>query len=159
MKCDDVRVILEESRDRGVPEAVQSHLASCADCAQWWRDWQMLAQGFRLLSEDAGPEPSWGFSERLVRRLGESVESVRAGADLLERAGRRVVWATLALTLTAVLALVVPSSGPVRAATEPEYLLVQPLSAPNQNSQVVDLESGDNSAPQAVLPASSSEQK
>ncbi len=159
MKCDEVRVILEESQERNVPEAAQSHLASCADCAQWWRDWQMLEKGFRLLSMDKGPEPSWGFSERLVRRLGESVENVRAGADLLERAGRRVVWATLALTLTAVLALVVPSSGPVRAATEPEYLLVQPLSASNQNSHVVDLETSEDSAPQAVLPAASSEQK
>lgn len=159
MKCDEVRVFLEESRESGVPEAARSHLASCADCAQWWRDWQMMADGFRLLSMDEGPEPSWGFSERLVRRLGESVESARAGADLLERAGRRVVWATLALTLTAVLALVVPSSGPVRAATEPEYLLVQPLPASNQNSQVLDLESSDDSTPPAVLPAASSEQK
>ncbi len=157
MKCDEVRAFLEESQDRNAPE-VRNHLSSCADCAQWWRDWQVFEQGFRLLAADAGPEPSWGFAERLVRRLGESSEGQRNG-ELIERAGRRVVWATLALTLTAILALVIPSSGPVRAASEPEYLLVQPQTVSSTNYEVVDVDNSDDSSPQAALPATSSERK
>jgi hypothetical protein len=158
MKCDEVQTILEESRNGIAPQEARVHLDSCADCTQWWSDWQTLEQGFRLLSRDEGPEPSWGFSERLVRRLGESVQGQRSG-ELIERAGKRVVWATLALTLTAILALVIPSSGPVRAASEPEYLLLQPQLASSQNYGLVDVENSDDSAPQAALPAASRETK
>lgn len=116
-----------------------------------------MAEGFRLLAQDAGPEPSWGFSGRVVRRLNELAEAERGAAALIERAGRRVVWATLALTLTAVLALVVPSSGPVRAASEPEYLLAQPAAASGQSYEIVDVGNGDDSTPQATQPAVSTE--
>jgi predicted anti-sigma-YlaC factor YlaD len=159
MKCDEVREFLEENGNRNAPESVLTHLASCAECDEWWRDWQTMAEGFRLLSRESGPEPSWGFSERVVRRLGESVEAERRGADLIERAGRRVLWATLALTLTAVLALVVPSSGPVRAASEPDYLIAQPQATTNESYQIVDVDNTDNSTTQAVAPASAGEKK
>ncbi len=116
-----------------------------------------MTEGFRLLAQDAVPEPSWGFSERVARRLNESAQAERGAADLIERAGRRVVWATLALTLTAVLALVVPSSGPVRAATEPEYLVAQPATASGQNYEIVDVDNGDDATPRATPPAASTE--
>jgi hypothetical protein len=89
----------------------------------------------------------------------ESAETQRGVADLIERAGRRVVWATFALTLTAVLALVVPSSGPVRAASEPEYLLVQPQVASSQNYQILDVDNVDDSASQPAQPAAPSGEK
>jgi anti-sigma-K factor RskA len=159
MKCDDVRTILEETRDRNAPEAALTHLASCALCAEWWQEWQMMTEGFRLLSADAGPEPSWGFSERVLRRLQETAEAARGGADLIERAGRRVVWATLALTLTAVLALVVPSSGPVRAASEPDSLVVQTQASSSDSYPIVEVDNTDNSAAQTVTPPAARENK
>lgn len=148
MQCDDVRAILEERGERGAPEGALSHLSSCTLCAEWLKDWRMMSEGFRLLAQDAGPEPSWGFAERVVRRLDEPAEPRRGAADPIERAGRRVVWATLTLTLTAVLALIVPSSGPVRAASEPEYLLVQPQGNLSQSEQILDVDNVDESATQ-----------
>jgi hypothetical protein len=159
MTCDDVRAILEETGERAAPEGVLAHLSSCATCAEWLKDWRTMTEGFRLLAQDVGPEPSWGFAERVVRRLDDSVDPLRGAVDLIERAGRRVVWATFAMTLAAVLALIVPSSGPVRAASEPEYLLVQPQSASGQNEQILDVDNVDDSASQAVQPAAPSGEK
>jgi hypothetical protein len=159
MKCDDVRAIMEETGERGAPEGVLTHLSSCASCAEWLKDWRTMAEGFQLLSQDAGPEPSWGFSERVVRRLNESAEAQRGAADLIERAGRRVVWATLAMTLAAVLALVVPSSGPVRAASEPEDLMVQSQNTSVQSYSIVDPDSTDDPATNAVPAVNTRETK
>lgn len=159
MKCDDVRTILEETGVRAAPEGVLAHVSSCALCAAWLKDWRTMTEGFRLLAQDAGPEPSWGFAERVVRRLDDSADPWRGAMDLFERAGRRVVWATLALTLTAVLALIVPSSGPVRAANEPEYLLVQPQGASSQNEQLLDVDNVDDTAYQPAQPAAPSGEK
>jgi hypothetical protein len=74
----------------------------------------MVRAGFHLLQREEAPEPSLGFAERLVRRLGE-VSKAPSVADFFELAGRRFVYATLALTLLALLALAVPSTGPVQS--------------------------------------------
>ena len=58
-------------------------------------------------------EPSLGFAERLVRQLSE-LSKTPSVADFFERVGRRFVYATLVLTLLALLALTLPSTGPVR---------------------------------------------
>ncbi len=79
-------------------------IATCAWCAQ----------GFSLLRQEEAPAPSLGFAERLVRQLGE-MSRVPSMADFFERVGRRFVYATLALTLLALLALALPSTGPVRS--------------------------------------------
>ena len=54
------------------------------------------------------------FAERLVRQLGE-MSKAPSVADFFELVGRRFVYATLALTLLALLALAVPSTGPVQS--------------------------------------------
>ena len=72
-----------------------------------------MRAGFRLLQREEAVEPSLGFAERLVRQLGEMGRAPTV-ADFFERVGRRFVYATLALTFLALLALRVPSTGPVR---------------------------------------------
>jgi hypothetical protein len=150
MRCDDVRTILEEVRGQEAPDSVREHLASCAGCAEWWRGWRLVSAGFRALSLDSVPEPSWGFPERVLRRLQKAAAEGKTAADFVERAGRRVVWATLCVTLAVLLALVVPPSGPVRAASEPDNLMVAATST--QNYSVIDLDSADISTP-PVQPA------
>jgi hypothetical protein len=152
MRCEDVRTILEEAQGGTAPESVRAHLASCAGCAEWWRNWRLVSGGFRALALEAVPEPSWGFADRVVRRLREADGAGRGAADFFERAGRRVVWATLGVTLAVVLALVVPPSGPVRAASEPDNLVAQPQMASAQNYPIIDVDSVDASGT-ASLPA------
>lgn len=159
MTCDDVRAILEETGESAAPESVRAHVAACGLCAEWLKDWRTMTEGFHLLARDVGPEPSWGFAERVVRRLDDSVNPLRGAADLVERAGRRVVWATLAMTFAAVMALIVPSSGPVRAASEPEYLLVQPQGISGPNEQILDVDNIDDTASQPAQPAAPSGEK
>jgi hypothetical protein len=150
MRCDDVRTVLEEVRGQEAPDSVRGHLASCAECAEWWRAWRLVSAGFCALAQDSVPEPSWGFPERVLRRIQEAAGQSKTAADFLERAGRRVVWATLCVTLAVLLALVVPPSGPVRAASEPDNLVV--TTASNQDYSVIDLDSADISTP-PVQPA------
>ena len=150
MRCDDVRSILEEIRGQEAPDSVREHLASCADCAEWWRALRVVSAGFRALAQDSVPEPSWGFPERVLRRIQEAAGQRKTAADFLERAGRRVVWATLGVTLAVLLALVVPPSGPVRASSEPDNLVVATTST--QNYSVIDVDNADISTP-PVQPA------
>jgi hypothetical protein len=155
MRCDDVRIILGEVRGGKAPQDVLAHLSTCAACAKWARQWRVMGAGFQALAQESIPEPSWGFPQRVVRRLQEAAESGKTAADFVERAGRRVVWATLAVTLAMILALLVPSSGPIRAASEPDNLVV----ASSQNYSVIDVDSADTSATAPALPAVESEKK
>jgi anti-sigma factor RsiW len=106
-----------------IPAAVREHLAGCPACGALAREYGLLRAGFRALAAEPGPEPSWGFAVRVLRRLEESPEE--EGAEFLERAGRRVVYATCILALTLLLALVLPSSGPVRGPTTTDLYLAQ----------------------------------
>lgn len=81
--------------------------------ASYLRDLRRVRAGFRLLQCEEAVEPSLGFAERLVRQLGE-LSRAPSVADFFERVGRRFVYATLALTFLALLALALPSTGPVR---------------------------------------------
>lgn len=144
MRCEDIRMTLAEIRGQEAPEPVRAHLAECRECAVWWREWRLVSAGFRALAEESAPEPSLGFAARVVRRLEDAAGRSWGIADLWELAGRRVVWATLVLTLTAILALVVPSSGPVRGPSEPDYLLAaQPEVASMRNESILDVDELD----------------
>jgi len=150
---------LEDCRDGAVPETLREHLAACKECTVWWKEWQLLSAGFRALAAESVPEPSLGFSARVLRRLeeGAALSGWGAAGDFFERAGRRVVWATLLMTLTVLLALVLPSSGPVRGLGEPEYLLAQPSVASMSGDPFLDQDS-----PEFIDPAptdAESEQK
>ena len=72
-----------------------------------------MRSGFRLLKSDQPVTPSLGFAARMVRQLAEIGKAPNL-ADFLERIGRRFVYAGLVLTLLAILAMALPSMGPVR---------------------------------------------
>jgi len=124
MRCDEVREQIAELWAGEVPAEIRLHLASCPACAEYVRDLRVVQTGFRLLTAEPAPEPSLGFGARLVRRLKESSEQ-DAREAFFESVGRRFVYATLTLVMFVVLALVVPSSGPVRAAATPDLLMAE----------------------------------
>jgi hypothetical protein len=148
MRCDEVRMMLGEVKGGELSDPVRRHLDGCRECTAWWREWRLVSAGFQALAAEPVPEPSWGFATRVVRRLEEGAETGWGVADFWERAGRRVVWATLVLTLTAILALVVPSSGPVRGQSEPDYLLAaEPDVATMRSEPILDVDTQDVGVP------------
>jgi len=113
MRCDDIRDRLDDSWEGEEAAEVRRHLTQCARCARYHRDLRLVRAGLRLWQREEAPEPSLGFAERLVRQLGE-MSKAPSVADFIERVGRRFVYATLVVTFLALLALALPSTGPVR---------------------------------------------
>ena len=116
MRCDDIRDRLDVLWDGEQPCEVREHLGECSSCSAYHRDLRLLRAGLRLWKRDEGPAPSVGFAERLVRQLGE-MSNVPSVADFFEQVGRRFVFGTLALALLAILALALPSTGPLQSLT------------------------------------------
>jgi anti-sigma factor RsiW len=116
MRCEKIREVVERHTAQEVPAAVREHLAACPACGAYARDWRLVRGGLRALAGEPVPEASLGFRARLVRRLEEARETGSVADEFVERVGRRVVFATLLLALTVLLALVLPSAGPVRGA-------------------------------------------
>ncbi len=113
MNCDYLRERLDNLWEGAESAEVTRHLAECPSCAREYRDLRVVGAGFRLMKREAEPEPSIGFAERLVRQLGE-LSKAPSVAEFFERAGRRFVYATVVLTFLALLAIVLPATGPVR---------------------------------------------
>ncbi len=116
MRCNDIFDRLEDSWEVGEMEEVRLHLRQCGACAALARDLRLVRAGLNLWRCEAAPTPSVGFAERLVRQLGE-LGNVPSVAEFFERVGRRFVYATLVLTFLALLALALPSTGPIRGLT------------------------------------------
>ncbi len=114
MKCGQARKVLTSEERGSLAEAVQEHLATCAECRMYAAEVARLAEGMRFLALDPVPEPSIGFCERLIRSL---ERQVNAPADFLEYAGQRVVFASLLLVFFLLLAMTISSSGPFRQKT------------------------------------------
>jgi hypothetical protein len=113
MRCDDIRDRLDVLWDGQQPAEVLEHVTQCPSCSQYQRDLRLVRAGFHLWKREDPVEPSLGFAERLVRQLSE-LSKTPSVSDFFERVGRRFVYATLVLTLLALLALTLPSTGPVR---------------------------------------------
>jgi hypothetical protein len=113
MRCNDIRERLDDVWEGGEAAEVRQHLTQCTACAGYVRDLRLVRAGFNLWKGEGAPEPSLGFAERLVRQLGELTRAPSV-ADFFERVGRRFVYATLVLTFLALLALALPSTGPIR---------------------------------------------
>ncbi len=126
MRCEEVQAILEEASAGEPSESLHAHLSTCSKCGAWARDWGLMRAGFRALASERVPEATLGFAARVVRRLEEAADSGGAAAEFLERVGRQVVCATLLLALTALLALLVPSTGPLRGQAAADLYLSQP---------------------------------
>lgn len=114
MRCKSVRDVLSSPANGAAPEAVNQHLERCQRCRSYAADCAKLRAGMRGLAAEPQPEPSWGFSARVLRRLGSETAERLASPEFLESAGRRVILATLVLVFTLLLAMILPSSGPVR---------------------------------------------
>jgi len=116
MRCDDIHDRRDELWEGEQTAEVRQHLTQCGACARYYRDLRLVRSGFRLWKREEAIKPSLGFAERLVRQLGE-MSRAPSLADFFEQAGRRFVYATLVLTFFALLALALPSTGPVRGLT------------------------------------------
>ena len=125
MRCQDVLEVLEESRSQEMSAAVREHLAVCPACRFQRRNWRLLDEGFQALAEGEVPQVSLGFVNRLMRRLEEASETGNPAAEFLELVGRRVVLATLLLTVTLLLALALPATGPFRSAAAADLYVAQ----------------------------------
>jgi len=121
MRCEQARDILIEN-----PAAapVREHLGQCPACQSFAKDLDLLQGGFQALAVAPIPEPSIGFSTRVLRRLVES--PVPNPADFFETIGRRVVCAASLVALIFLMALALPTSGPFRGPTAAEFTLARP---------------------------------
>lgn len=126
MRCKRVQKMLAEFKETNLPQTAQEHLKGCAACQSYAREWSGVAAGMVLLSREAVPEPSWSFSARVLRRLGEENAGPFAPLEFLEKAGRRVVLATLLLVFALLLAMILPASGPVHHTPNVESYWQQP---------------------------------
>jgi len=124
MRCKDFREHVDELWEGTQGPELQSHLAQCADCSRYFRDVQFVRAGIRVLKLESAPAPSLGFSERLVRRLGD-LGGVPSAGEFFEAIGRRFVYATLVLAFAMLLALVLPATGPVRGVSAESLLPAQ----------------------------------
>lgn len=124
MRCGVVRKILEEEIE--MPPAVQAHMAHCTACRDYLRQWQLIRTGFVALQQEEAPEASTGFATRLLRRLERASGEFQPAQQFIVRAGRRVVYGTLLVALALLLALALPSSGPVRNTGVLDSVLDQP---------------------------------
>ncbi|HEV2351205.1 MAG TPA: hypothetical protein VG028_15310 [Terriglobia bacterium] len=143
MRCKDVKAILEVTPEGLLPAPIQEHLSACADCREVRRDQGLVRAGFRFLAQEPPPQASFGFSARVIRRLGSAVDSGGATAEFIERIGRRFVLAGLLLTMTLLLAFALPSSGPLRGpAPDEPYITQNEANAPGEVTYLAD-EFGD----------------
>jgi len=113
MNCNDIRDRLDNLWESKEAPEVRQHLDGCGACTQYRRELLVLRAGLHLLKIEDAPQPSIGFADRLVRRLGE-IDAPQSLSEFFERIGRRFVYASLVAAFLAVLALAVPSTGPVR---------------------------------------------
>ncbi len=153
MRCKETREVLEEARTKEeLCSPAREHLASCPGCQAYAREWRLMGMGFRALAEERVPEPSVGFAARVLRRLGETMQPAGFGAEFLELVGRRVVFACLLLTLTFLMALVLPSSGPLRGPATADISLARAeVTAAENNPIFPDDFSNKHSAVETVL--------
>ncbi len=126
MRCKRVRKMFDEFKETHLPEAAREHMDHCAACQSYAREWSTVAMGMAMLSREGVPEPSWGFSARVLSHLGEEDAVLFAPLEFLEKAGRRVVLATLVLVCALLLAMILPVSSPVHHPPNVESYWQQP---------------------------------
>ena len=68
MRCKNAQDILISG---GADERVREHLQVCPVCQGFARDYENLQEGWHALTARPAPEPSWGFAQRVLRRLEE----------------------------------------------------------------------------------------
>jgi len=119
MRCSEVHERIVEGLLEG---PAQAHLSACPTCQAFARDLRSLQAGFEFLARQAPPEPSWGFAARVLRRLDEAPPGL---IEPLEIVARRAVLAAGALAMTAMMAFVLSSSGPLRGGGSQSFSLAR----------------------------------
>jgi len=152
MRCKEFRGTMDDVPRRPASPEWREHLRHCAACAEHVRDWETVRAGLDLLSVEPAPEPMLGFAGRVLRRLDESARVLLSREEVLERAGRRMVFATLFVVLALVLVLVLPTTGPVRAHASTELFPAEPAVVVENNPILLD-DSAANVAPAPSAPA------
>ncbi len=135
MRCDAVRQIVQEGLQR--EPAVQVHISSCSACKEYLRQWETIHVGLVALRGEDPPEPSIGFTTRVMRSLENASTEFPAGQQFIDQIGRRMVYATLMVALTLLLVLLLPSSGPFRSSGVSQSILVQAQAATVSNEQIL----------------------
>jgi hypothetical protein len=125
MNCKETRSWLEDGEGGQMPASARAHLLTCAACRADEQDWKLVKAGLRVLSQERVPNASTGFIARLKRRLTEPSLAGRAATQFWDLVGRRVILVGTLLTLTIVMALLLPSSGPWRSPTALDLSLLQ----------------------------------
>jgi len=156
MRCDAVRQIVEEGMNRR--PAVQVHMTSCSACKEYLRQWEIVQAALVALRGEGPPEPSLGFTTRVMRRLEDTSEELQFGQQFIDQIGRRVVYATLMVALMLLLLLALPSSGPLRSSGVSESILVQAQVATLSNDQILGVDGMDSAdlSDSSSAPATSS---
>jgi hypothetical protein len=122
VRCKNAQDILISG---GADVRVTEHLQVCPVCQGFARDYENLQEGWHALTARPAPEPSWGFAQRVLRRLEELPAGADAEENFFERVGRRVVYAASFLALILLIALALPSSGPLRSPMPTELIVAQ----------------------------------
>ncbi len=149
MRCDAVRQIVEEGMN--MPPAVAAHVESCSGCKGYLRKWETLRGALIALRAEDPPEPSIGFTTRVMHRLEDNPAEL--GQQFIDQIGRRVVYATLMVALMLLLVLMLPPSGPYRSSGISESVLVQAQVASLSNEQILGVDGADNSEQMVSSPA------
>lgn len=133
MQCEDVRNVLADLDKGAWPPEVHEHLLVCADCRAEAEDWRELRAGFRVLQQEAVPEATVGFTERLLRQLPLQDGGREAALSFWEVAGRRFVYASMLLVMAILVAMLLPSSGPLRPSASVDTYLPRTEMVASQN--------------------------
>ena len=145
MRCQKVRKTLLESWSQDLEESTRTHLSGCPECRLYAHDLGLLRGGFLALAHEPVPEPSWGFAERLLRRMEKAADTQTFAEEFFERVGRRVVYVAGTLALLLLLVLALPSAGPLRGPTAAELYWAQSDVASMENDTGLSFESLDSS--------------
>ncbi|HZT71588.1 MAG TPA: hypothetical protein VFC10_17805 [Terriglobia bacterium] len=142
MRCDTVRQMVEE--DVEISPSLRVHLDSCSACKEYLRSWQAVRAGLVALGVESPPEPSIGFTKRVMNRIENAREEIQFGEQFIDQIGRRFVYAMLMVALTLLLVLLLPSSGPLRSSGVSQSVLVQTQMATLSNEQVLGVDGSDS---------------
>jgi len=148
MRCNETKIWFEDGEGGQMPASVREHLRICPACQADEQDWRLVRTGFRVLSREPVPNASMGFVARLTRRLAEPPLAGRAAAQFWDLVGRRVILVGALLTLTIVMALMLPPSGPWRSPAGLDLSLLQAeVAAENDPVLPDDVGSNQSAAP------------
>ncbi len=119
MRCVKLQRRVDETGPEGLSEVERQHFRICSACQAYARGAARLTAGLRLLAQETEPVPSWGFTARVLRRLDQVPAMGFSAQEFIESAGWRVMITVLILAGALFLAMILPSSGPLRQSQQP----------------------------------------